>query len=932
MSIDDDPAEFLPLVLETKHSRFPVIGENKDDVVGILLAKELLNYYAKPEGFNLRDTLRPAVFVPESKRLNVLLREFRANRNHIAIVVDEYGGVSGLVTIEDVLEQIVGDIEDEYDFDESEDNIIAEAQRPLPRQGADRDRRLQRALRHRLRRRRVRHRRRPRAAGVRPAAEARRNDDASAASASASCAPTAAALHTLQVERVAQRAGRRRRRRDAVARALTRARATLARPRRSRMTIAARCALARARRRGDGVRLRAVRRRARCRPHARAPVRAVARRARRRARPPRLGFAFGLGLFGAGASWVFIALETFGGMPAPLARDRHRGLLRLPRALSRARGLARGALDGAAIARARARRRRARGRSPNGLRGYRLHRLSVALARLRRSCPASPLAGYAPIGGVFLVSLAVALAAAARRARDRRARRRGRARAASPPPPASRSFVAWRRALGADRVDGAARARRVAVSLVQGNVAQDAQVRSAVSRTTFDALHRARRGEPRAACRAAGERVSGVRRRGAGRRDRRDLRDTARRATATCCSACSPPSRRSPGSDEPALLQQRRDASGAATPQLYRKRHLVPFGETIPARARRRLVHPQRARDPARDQTPGAADQPPFAVAGQTRRRQHLLRGRVRRRAPRAGRATRRCSSTSPTTRGTAARSPPCQHNQIAAMRALETGRPMLRATNTGITSAIGHDGREIARAAVVHARHPRSRDRRAAGRRRRIVRFGDGRRARAGAALVAAGSRGADAGRAATRGARSPPGRSTGDRSDAVAAEISGGAAAGCSSFDDPVKSASLRHPHGHPPMHTFQQLILRSRATGTARAARCCSPTTWKSGAGTSHTATFLRALGPEPWRAAYVQPSRRPKDGRYGENPNRLQHYYQYQVVLKPSPPDILDLYLARSRRSASISRRTTSASSRTTGRTRRSARGAWAGKCG
>jgi magnesium and cobalt transporter len=127
VSIDDDPADFMPLVLETRHSRFPVIGENKDDVVGILLAKELLNWYRNPETFNLHDTLRPAVFVPESKRLNVLLREFRANRNHIAIVVDEYGGVSGLVTIEDVLEQIVGDIEDEYDFDESEDNIIAEA-------------------------------------------------------------------------------------------------------------------------------------------------------------------------------------------------------------------------------------------------------------------------------------------------------------------------------------------------------------------------------------------------------------------------------------------------------------------------------------------------------------------------------------------------------------------------------------------------------------------------------------------------------------------------------------------------------------------------------------------------------------------------------------------------------------------------------------
>ena len=127
VSVDDAVPDFLPLVAETRHSRFPVIGESKDDVIGILLAKELLNYFPNPEAFSLRDTLRPAVFVPESKRLNVLLREFRANRNHIAIVVDEYGGVSGLVTIEDVLEQIVGDIDDEYDFDESHDNIIPEA-------------------------------------------------------------------------------------------------------------------------------------------------------------------------------------------------------------------------------------------------------------------------------------------------------------------------------------------------------------------------------------------------------------------------------------------------------------------------------------------------------------------------------------------------------------------------------------------------------------------------------------------------------------------------------------------------------------------------------------------------------------------------------------------------------------------------------------
>jgi magnesium and cobalt transporter len=104
-----------------------VIDQNRDDVIGILLAKDLLRYYAGEEEFNVREMLRPAVFVPESKRLNVLLREFKASRNHMAIVADEYGGVAGLVTIEDVLEQIVGEIEDEYDFDEASDNILRES-------------------------------------------------------------------------------------------------------------------------------------------------------------------------------------------------------------------------------------------------------------------------------------------------------------------------------------------------------------------------------------------------------------------------------------------------------------------------------------------------------------------------------------------------------------------------------------------------------------------------------------------------------------------------------------------------------------------------------------------------------------------------------------------------------------------------------------
>ncbi|MBK7414262.1 MAG: CBS domain-containing protein [Dechloromonas sp.] len=122
IDIDDPMSEIIPVVIEAAHSRFPVVDGDRDKVLGILLAKDLLRIHIEKD-FNLRDWLRPAVFIPESKRLNVLLREFRVSRNHMAIVVNEYGGVAGLVTIEDVLEQIVGDIEDEYDFDGAHDNI-----------------------------------------------------------------------------------------------------------------------------------------------------------------------------------------------------------------------------------------------------------------------------------------------------------------------------------------------------------------------------------------------------------------------------------------------------------------------------------------------------------------------------------------------------------------------------------------------------------------------------------------------------------------------------------------------------------------------------------------------------------------------------------------------------------------------------------------
>lgn len=121
---DDDIESIIKTINDTQHSRYPVIGESRDEVLGVLLAKDLLNYWFKQDKkFDIRRVLRPAVFIPESKRLNMLLNDFRRTHNHMAIVVDEYGGNSGLVTIEDVLEQIVGEIEDESDTDDTETHI-----------------------------------------------------------------------------------------------------------------------------------------------------------------------------------------------------------------------------------------------------------------------------------------------------------------------------------------------------------------------------------------------------------------------------------------------------------------------------------------------------------------------------------------------------------------------------------------------------------------------------------------------------------------------------------------------------------------------------------------------------------------------------------------------------------------------------------------
>ena len=136
---EDPLARILPQVVSSGHSRFPVVDGDRDDIVGILLAKDLLRVAAGGAAakFDMREYLRPAVFVPESKRLNVLLREFRGKRNHMAIVVDEYGGVAGLVTIEDVIEQIVGDIDDEFDVEEDQ-GIRREAERQYNVRGTTR--------------------------------------------------------------------------------------------------------------------------------------------------------------------------------------------------------------------------------------------------------------------------------------------------------------------------------------------------------------------------------------------------------------------------------------------------------------------------------------------------------------------------------------------------------------------------------------------------------------------------------------------------------------------------------------------------------------------------------------------------------------------------------------------------------------------------
>ena len=181
LDIDAPYDELLAVVIETAHSRFPVYEGQRDNIIGILMAKDLLKLQRAPE-LNLRTLLRPAVFVPESKSLNELLRDFRSNRNHLAIVIDEFGNTAGLITIEDVLEEIVGEIEDE--FDEIQRRRAASTRWPTARSAwpaTPTSARSTRALRRAAARRRVRHHRWPGRARTGPRAAARRGGRSSAA-------------------------------------------------------------------------------------------------------------------------------------------------------------------------------------------------------------------------------------------------------------------------------------------------------------------------------------------------------------------------------------------------------------------------------------------------------------------------------------------------------------------------------------------------------------------------------------------------------------------------------------------------------------------------------------------------------------------------------------------------------------------------------
>ena len=558
---------------------------------------------------------------------------------------------------------------------------------------------------------------------------------------------------------------------------------------------------------------------------ARAPVDAT----RRRGAALWLGFWFGLGLFGAGVSWVYVSLHQFGGMPAPLAALRHRSA---SAPFSRSFPAAAGWLQA---------------RVPAPRCGARLpaHPGRVGAVRVAAACwiftgfpwlavgyaaAGWPLQGYAPLGGVYALSfLTVSVAgmlwllAAAR----------GRA-------------VARRRS---SLVLGAGEALR--------HVAVDRAGRRAGQRRAAAGKHRAGDEVPPRALRSASSRPT---------------RGSPKAPSARLIVLPETALPRFFDQVDPAYLA-RLDAAA--------KRNDGDLLLGVPYRARARRVLQQRAHA-RRVAAAGAITSRTWCPSASSSRRGFgwMLRVavdsalRLQRAARPTSRRSRSPASASRSTSATRTRSAtrsraalpeatllvnvsnvawfgdslaPAQHLQIARLRAIETGRMHLTATNTGITAAIDRDGRVLAR----------------------LPQFTEGRLE--------------------------------------IAAQGYSGATPYVRLRDWPVVARFARHcsrsfvarraaqPLESAACSTFQQLILQLNAFWDRQGCALLQPYDMEVGAGTFHTATFLRAIGPEPWNAAYVQPSRRPKDGRYGDNPNRLQHYYQYQVVLKPSPADIQDLYL-------------------------------------
>ena len=296
-------------MIESGHSRFPVIGDDRDQIVGILLAKDLLRYFSEGAtgSWDIREVLRPAAFVPESKRLNVLLKEFRVSRNHMAIVVDEYGGVSGLVTIEDVIEEIVGEIADEYDTDEDQ-TIRREGDRQFVVLALTRMQEFNEYFGDALQRRGIRHDRRPRDAPVRAPAAARGGGDDG----------------RTRIQGAARRPAPHR----PAARDDARAAACASRRRRSGLSAAAGRtdhpdpALPRIDRGDRGHRRRRSRSRRTASSTSALLGPAVLFLLWEYASPrdaARTGFWFGAALFGAGTWWIYTAIHDFGEAPAWLA-------------------------------------------------------------------------------------------------------------------------------------------------------------------------------------------------------------------------------------------------------------------------------------------------------------------------------------------------------------------------------------------------------------------------------------------------------------------------------------------------------------------------------------------------------------------------------------------------------------------------------------